>query len=122
MVLGCDLIKKSKIYFFTLWILVNKSMQSLNTSRCPCTLNTHGHTHLQCAHILFWFLTRTEFLFASIYESYLCFLIMVNNLIILSANRYSRAALKVISENGNNLMDCSAIFMRYGKTGEEDGF
>lgn len=47
---------------------------------------------------------------------------MVNNLIILSANKYSRAALKVISENGNNLMDCSAIFMRYGKTGEEDGF
>lgn len=47
---------------------------------------------------------------------------MVNNLILLSANRYSRAALKVISENGNNLIDCLAIFMRYSKTGEEDGF
>lgn len=47
---------------------------------------------------------------------------MVNNLIILSDNRYSRAALKVISEDGNNLIDCLAIFMRYSKTGEEDGF
>lgn len=81
--------------------------------------HTRTHTFTMCAHFI---LVLTEFLFASIYESYLCFLIMVNNLIILSANRYSRAALKVISENGNNLMDCSAIFMRYGKTGEEDGF
>lgn len=68
MVLGCDPIKQARFISLPFWILVYKSMQSLNRSGCACTLNTHTHTHLQ-----FCFF-RKVFLFASMENLCLGFL------------------------------------------------